>query len=130
MVAKRDAPDPQTVIFQLSASYAFPGNPANLDPLGKRRQSQCLYAPIFSGLLARDARMNLHGGVAASRDTPDSLIYAFHLEARHQVPRRAPAQFGRIQIHFRLRPREPARGSTGRRVGYFTEDRRAAGTRG
>jgi peptide/nickel transport system substrate-binding protein len=66
--------DPSAITFLIEA------NPVNLDPrFATDGQSQRLDGLIFSGLLARDAEMNLHGDLAASWDTPDPLTYVFHL---------------------------------------------------
>jgi peptide/nickel transport system substrate-binding protein len=55
-------------------------NPANLDArYGQDAQSQRIAALIYSGLVERDAEMNLHGDLAESWDTPDALTYIFRL---------------------------------------------------
>ena len=62
--------DPSSLTFVIEA------NPVNLDPrFATDGQSQRLDGLIFSGLLARDSQMNLHGDLAESRDTPDPLTY-------------------------------------------------------
>jgi len=67
--------DPSDITFLIEA------NPVNLDPrFATDGQSQRLDGLIFSGLLARDAQMTLHGDLAASWDTPDPLTYVFHLK--------------------------------------------------
>lgn len=54
--------------------------PANLDPrVGTDAQSQRLHSLLFSGLLERDAQMNLHGDLAERWESPDALTYVFHL---------------------------------------------------
>jgi peptide/nickel transport system substrate-binding protein len=67
--------DPSSLTFLIEA------NPVNLDPrFATDGQSQRLDALIFSGLLARDAQMNLHGDLASSWEIPDPLTYVFHLK--------------------------------------------------
>ena len=67
--------DPSSLTFLIEA------NPGNLDPrFATDGQSQRIDGLIFSGLLARDAQMNLHGDLAASWQTPDPLTYVFHLK--------------------------------------------------
>ncbi len=54
--------------------------PANLDPrIGSDAQSQRLHSLLFSGLVERDAQMNLRGDLAERWETPDPLTYIFHL---------------------------------------------------
>ncbi len=54
--------------------------PANLDPrIGTDAQSQHLDSLLFSGLLERDAQMNLRGDLAERWEAPDPLTYVFHL---------------------------------------------------
>jgi peptide/nickel transport system substrate-binding protein len=65
-----------------SLTFLIEANPVNLDPrFATDGQSQRLDGLIFSGLLARDAQMNLHGDLAASWETPDPLTYIFHLKS-------------------------------------------------
>ncbi|HVO58853.1 MAG TPA: ABC transporter substrate-binding protein [Dongiaceae bacterium] len=67
--------DPAHLTFLIEA------NPTNLDPrFATDGQSQRLDGLLFSGLVARDAQMNLHGDLAASWETPDPLTYIFHLQ--------------------------------------------------
>ena len=67
--------DPSSLTFLIEA------NPVNLDPrFATDGQSQRMDGLIFSGLLARDAQMNLHGDLAESWQTPDPLTYVFHLK--------------------------------------------------
>ena len=67
--------DPTSLTFLIEA------NPVNLDPrFATDGQSQRLDGLIFSGLLARDAQMNLHGDLAESWQTPDPVTYIFHLK--------------------------------------------------
>ena len=64
-----------------SLTFLIEANPTNLDPrFATDGQSQRLDALIFSGLLARDAQMNLHGDLAESWQNPDALTYVFHLK--------------------------------------------------
>lgn len=64
-----------------SLTFLIEANPVNLDPrFATDGQSQRLDGLIFSGLLARDAQMNLHGDLASSWDMPDALTYVFHLK--------------------------------------------------
>jgi peptide/nickel transport system substrate-binding protein len=66
----------------LSLNFLIEANPVNLDPrFATDGQSQRLDGLIFSGLLARDSEMNLHGDLAESWDTPDPLTYVFHLKS-------------------------------------------------
>jgi len=63
-------------------TFLIEANPTNLDPrFATDGQSQRLDALIFSGLLARDAQMNLHGDLASSWEKPDALTYVFHLKS-------------------------------------------------
>jgi len=63
-------------------TFLIEANPSNLDPrFATDGQSQRLDALIFSGLLARDAQMNLHGDLASSWEKPDALTYVFHLKS-------------------------------------------------
>jgi peptide/nickel transport system substrate-binding protein len=61
--------------------FLIESNPANLDArYGQDAQSQRIAALIYSGLVVRDAEMNLHGDLAQSWETPDALTYIFHLK--------------------------------------------------
>ena len=65
-----------------SLTFLVEASPVNLDPrFATDGQSQRLDGLIFSGLLARDAQMNLHGDLAESWETPDPLTYIFHLKS-------------------------------------------------
>jgi len=65
-----------------SLTFLIEANPVNLDPrFATDGQSQRLDGLVFSGLLARDAQMNLHGDLADSWQTPDPLTYVFHLKS-------------------------------------------------
>ncbi|HEU0367620.1 MAG TPA: ABC transporter substrate-binding protein [Candidatus Acidoferrum sp.] len=62
-------------------TFLIEANPVNLDPrFATDGQSQRLDGLIFSGLLARDAQMDLHGDLADSWQTPDPLTYIFNLK--------------------------------------------------
>jgi peptide/nickel transport system substrate-binding protein len=62
-------------------TFLIEANPVNLDPrFATDGQSQRLDGLMFSGLLARDAQMNLHGDLASSWEMPDTLTYVFHLK--------------------------------------------------
>src|SRR6266852_3677211 len=61
-------------------SFLIETMPANLDPrIGTDAQSQHIDSLLFSGLLDRDAQMNLRGDLAESWESPDPLTYVFHL---------------------------------------------------
>jgi ABC-type transport system substrate-binding protein len=54
--------------------------PANLDPrIGTDARSAQLTSLLFSGLLERDASMNVRGDLADHWETPDPKTYIFHL---------------------------------------------------
>jgi peptide/nickel transport system substrate-binding protein len=56
--------------------------PANLDPrMGTDARSQQLGGLLFSGLLERDATMNLRGDLAERWEMPDARTYVFHLRS-------------------------------------------------
>jgi peptide/nickel transport system substrate-binding protein len=66
--------NPSTLTFLIES------NPTNLDPrYATDAQSQRIDGLLFSGLLQRDAQMNLHGDLADSWDIPDPRTYVFHL---------------------------------------------------
>jgi peptide/nickel transport system substrate-binding protein len=66
--------DPSFLTFLIESS------PTNLDPrFATDSQSQRIDGLLFSSLLERDDRMNLHGDLAESWDTPNPLTYVFHL---------------------------------------------------
>ncbi len=61
--------------------FLIESNPANLDPrFAVDGQSQRIGSLIFSGLVQRDAEMNVHGDLAERWETPDPLTYVFHLK--------------------------------------------------
>ena len=66
--------DPTALTFLIESS------PTNLDPrFATDSQSQRIDGLLFSSLLERDDRMNLHGDLAESWDIGDPLTYVFHL---------------------------------------------------
>jgi ABC-type transport system substrate-binding protein len=66
--------DPSALTFLIESS------PTNLDPrFATDSQSQRIDGLLFSSLLERDDRMNLHGDLAETWDTPNPLTYVFHL---------------------------------------------------
>jgi peptide/nickel transport system substrate-binding protein len=72
--ANKQPADPGTVVFLIETM------PANLDPrIGTDAQSQRLHSLLFSGLLERDAQMNVRGDLAERWESPDPLTYVFHL---------------------------------------------------
>ena len=72
--SRNRAAEPDTVSFLIETM------PANLDPrIGTDAQSQHIDSLLFSGLLDRDAQMNLRGDLAESWESPDPLTYVFHL---------------------------------------------------
>jgi peptide/nickel transport system substrate-binding protein len=72
--SRKISADPSSLTFLLES------NPANLDPrFATDGNSQHLDGLLFSGLLERDAQMNLHGDLAETWESPDPLTYIFHL---------------------------------------------------
>src|SRR5437879_13460564 len=68
------AADPGTVTFLIDTM------PANLDPrIVTDAQSQRLHSQVCSGLLERDAEMNLHGDVAERWQSPCHRTSGFRL---------------------------------------------------
>jgi peptide/nickel transport system substrate-binding protein len=63
-----------------SLTFLIESNPTNLDPrYATDSYSQRIDGLLFSGLLQRDAQMNLHGDLADTWDIPNPLTYVFHL---------------------------------------------------
>jgi peptide/nickel transport system substrate-binding protein len=61
--------------------FVIESNPANLDPrFATDGTTQRIDRLIFSGLVTRDAQMNLHGDLAESWEMPDPLTYVFKLK--------------------------------------------------
>jgi peptide/nickel transport system substrate-binding protein len=68
------AEPPGTVTFLIETM------PANFDPrIGTDARSQQINSLLFSGLLERDASMNLRGDLADRWELPDPRTYIFHL---------------------------------------------------
>ena len=68
------AAQPGTITFLIETM------PANLDPrMGTDARSAQLSSLLFSGLLERDATMNVRGDLADRWETPDPKTYIFHL---------------------------------------------------
>jgi len=87
--------DPSSLTFLIEA------NPVNLDPrFATDGQSQRLDGLIFSGLLARDAQMDLHGDLAESWQTPDPLTYIFHLKSGVRFHDRHPLTSADVKSTF------------------------------
>ncbi|HMH78704.1 MAG TPA: ABC transporter substrate-binding protein [Candidatus Acidoferrum sp.] len=87
--------DPTSLTFLIEA------NPVNLDPrFATDGQSQHLDGLIFSGLLARDAQMNLHGDLAESWQTPDPVTYVFHLKPNIHFHDRRPLTSADVKFTF------------------------------
>ena len=63
-----------------SVTFLIETMPANLDPrIGTDARSAQLTSLLFSGLLERDAAMNVRGDLADHWETPDPKTYIFHL---------------------------------------------------
>jgi peptide/nickel transport system substrate-binding protein len=72
--SSRTSADSGTVNFLIEAS------PTNLDPrIGADSYSEHIDGLIFSSLVARDAQMKVIPDLAESWETPDPLMYVFHL---------------------------------------------------
>ena len=72
--SRNPAAEPGRVTFLIETM------PANLDPrIGTDAWSQRLDSLLFSGLLERDAQMDLRGDLAERWEAPDPLTYVFHL---------------------------------------------------
>jgi peptide/nickel transport system substrate-binding protein len=104
------SPDP------LSLTFLIESNPTNLDPrYATDAQSQRIDGLLFSGLLQRDAQMNLHGDLADSWDIPDPLTYVFHLHpgVRFHDGRPLTSVDVKSTFDFMLNPanRSPKRGA-------------------
>jgi|CZKC01.1.fsa_nt_gi peptide/nickel transport system substrate-binding protein len=67
---------PGTITFLIETT------PANLDPrIGTDARSAQLSSLLFSGLLERDATMNVRGDLADRWEAPDPKTYVFHLHS-------------------------------------------------
>ena len=63
-----------------SLTFLIESNPTNLDPrYATDSYSQRIDGLLFSGLLQRDAQMNLHGDLADTWEIPDPITYVFHM---------------------------------------------------
>jgi len=61
-------------------TFLIDTTPTNLDPrIGSDAQSERIHSLLFSGLLERDAQMNLRGDLADHWENPNPLTYVFHL---------------------------------------------------
>jgi len=99
-----------------SLTFLLESNPANLDPrFATDGNSQHLDGLLFSGLLERDAQMNLHGDLAESWEIPDPLTYVFHLRrgVRFQDGRPLSSADVKATFAFMMNPanRSPKRGA-------------------
>jgi peptide/nickel transport system substrate-binding protein len=108
--SRTSASDPSTLTFLLES------NPTNLDPrYATDAQSQHIDGLLFSSLLERDAQMKLHGDLAESWDTPDSLTYVFHLRSgvRFQDGRPLTSADVKSTFEFMMNPanKSPKRGA-------------------
>jgi len=75
--------------------------PANLDPrIGTDARSQQLDSLLFSGLLERDASMNLQGDLAEKWESPDPKTYIFHLHAGVQFSDGRPLTSTDVKFTF------------------------------
>jgi peptide/nickel transport system substrate-binding protein len=99
-----------------SLTFLIESNPTNLDPrFATDSYSQRIDALVFSGLLKRNADMNLDGDLADSWDTPDALTYVFHLQpgVRFHDGRPLTSADVKATFDFILNPanRSPKRGA-------------------
>jgi peptide/nickel transport system substrate-binding protein len=63
-----------------AVTFLIESMPASLDPrIGTDVQSERLDSLLFSGLVERDAQMNIRGDLAETWETPDPLTYIFRL---------------------------------------------------
>ncbi len=86
---------PGTVTFLIETM------PANLDPrMGTDARSQQLDGLLFSGLLERDATMNLQGDLAERWEMPDSRTYVFHLRKGVQFHDGRPLTSADVKFTF------------------------------
>ena len=106
----RAASDPSSLTFLIES------NPTNLDPrYATDSYSQRIDGLLFSGLLQRDAQMNLHGDLADTWEIPDPLTYVFHLHpgVHFQDGRPLTSADVKFTFDFILNPanRSPKRGA-------------------
>jgi peptide/nickel transport system substrate-binding protein len=103
--SRRAASDPSSLTFLIES------NPTNLDPrYATDSYSQRIDGLLFSGLLQRDAQMNLHGDLADTWEIPDPLTYVFHLHAgvRFQDGRPLTSADVKSTFDFILNPANPS----------------------
>jgi peptide/nickel transport system substrate-binding protein len=96
--------------------FVIESNPANLDPrYATDGTTQRIDRLIFSGLVVRDAQMNLHGDLAESWETPDPLTYVFRLKTgvKFHDGRALTSRDVKATIDYMMDPanRSPKRGS-------------------
>jgi peptide/nickel transport system substrate-binding protein len=96
--------------------FVIESNPANLDPrYATDGTTQRIDRLIFSGLVVRDAQMNLHGDLAESWETPDPLTYVFRLkkDLKFHDGRALTSRDVKATIDYMMDPanRSPKRGS-------------------
>jgi peptide/nickel transport system substrate-binding protein len=96
--------------------FVIESNPANLDPrYATDGTTQRIDRLIFSGLVTRDAQMNLHGDLAESWETPDPLTYVFHLKkgVKFHDGRPVTSRDVKATIEYMMDPanKSPKRGS-------------------
>jgi peptide/nickel transport system substrate-binding protein len=87
--------------------FLIESNPVNLDArFGTDAQSQRIAGLIYSGLVERDAEMNLHGDLAKSWETPDALTYVFHLRrgVKFHDGREVTSRDVKATIEFMMNP--------------------------
>jgi len=96
--------------------FVIESNPANLDPrYATDGTTQRIDRLIFSGLVVRDRQMNLHGDLAESWETPNSLTYVFRLKkgVKFHDGRALTSKDVKATIDYMMDPanRSPKRGS-------------------
>ncbi len=96
--------------------FVIESNPANLDPrYATDGVSQRIDRLIFNGLVVRDTKMELHGDLAESWETPDPLTYAFKLKRgiRFHDGRALTSRDVKVTIEYMMDAanRSPKRGS-------------------
>ena len=99
-----------------SLTFLIESNPTNLDPrYATDSYSQRIDGLLFSGLVQRDAQMNLHGDLADTWEIPNPLTYVFHLHpgVRFQDGRPLTSADVKSTFDFILSPanRSPKRGA-------------------
>ncbi len=93
--SRSPATAPGTVTFLIESM------PASLDPrIGADVQSERLHSLLFSGLVERDARMNIQGDLAETWETPDPLTYVFHLRRGVQFHDGRPLTSADVKFTF------------------------------